>query len=86
MRLEQAILLVIHVASRPKDANEPIPREDMAALNKLIAEAGPEETKIILGCFFNFRKLLISLPENKYVAWSEIIKEMMAKGEANAAT
>ena len=54
----------------------------MAALNKLIAEAGLEETKMILGWFFNFRKLLISLPENKHVAWSEGIKEMMAEGEA----
>ena len=82
MRLERAILLAIYVASRPKDANEPIPREEMAALNKLIAEAGLEEEKTILGWFFNFRKLLISLPENKYTAWSDGIKEMMEEGKA----
>ena len=82
MRLERAILLAIYVASRPKDANEPIPREEMAALNKLIAEAGLEEENTILGWLFNFRKLLISLPENKYTAWSDGIKEMMEEGKA----
>ena len=70
-RLERAIILAIYVASRPKDINEPIPREEMTALNKLIAEAGLEEKKTILGWLFNLRKLLISLPENKNVAWSE---------------
>ena len=54
----------------------------MAALNKLIAEAGLEEQKIILGWLFNFRKLLISLPENKYTAWSDGIKEMMEERKA----
>ena len=54
----------------------------MAALNKLIAETGLEEKKTILGWLFNFRKLLISLPENKYIAWSEEIKSMMEEGKA----
>ena len=82
LRLERAILLAIYVASRPKDSNEPIPREEMAALNKLIAEAGLEEQKIILGWVFNFRKLLLSLPKNKYLAWSESITEMMEAGSS----
>jgi hypothetical protein len=36
---------------------EPIPRETMAAMAKLIAEAGMEETKIMLGWLLNLRTL-----------------------------
>ena len=43
MRLEQGTLLAIHCTPRKKHANEPIPREEIAARAKLIAEAGVEE-------------------------------------------
>ena len=68
MRLENAILLAIHVAARPIHPEEPVPREEMAALAKLLAEAGLEETKMILGLFFDFRRMTVALPKNKYVA------------------
>jgi hypothetical protein len=83
-RLERAILLAIHVAARPMHANEPLPREEMAALAKLLAEAGLEETKIILGWVFDFRRMLVSLPENKFVAWSEAISALILKQEVGA--
>ena len=41
------ILLAIHIAARAKDLLEPIPREEMVALTKLLAEAGLEETTIL---------------------------------------
>jgi len=50
----------------------------MEARNKLKSEALLEEQKIILGWLINFRRLLICLPENKYVAWSEAIKKMIS--------
>ena len=37
IRLENAILLAIHVAARPIHPEEPIPREEMATLAKLLA-------------------------------------------------
>ena len=46
-------LLALHAAAWPKHANEPIPRDEMAAENKLKAEAGLEEMKIILGWLFD---------------------------------
>ena len=64
-RLSHCSLLAINVASRDLHENEPIPRVDMAEIKKLLAEAGPEEIKIILGWIFNFRELTVSLPENK---------------------
>ncbi|KAL7530514.1 LOW QUALITY PROTEIN: hypothetical protein ACHAXR_005024 [Thalassiosira sp. AJA248-18] len=83
-RLERAILLAIHVAAREKHPDEPIPREEMAALAKLIAEAGLEEAKTILGWIFDFRRLLMSLPENKFVAWSTEINEMIKEKKTTA--
>ena len=63
-RLSKAILLAIFASARPRHENEPIPREEMAALTRLLAEAGPEEIKIILGWSCDFRRMLICLPEN----------------------
>ena len=45
-RLEQATLLAIHCAAQEKHNDEPIPREEMTARAKLIAEAGAEEIRI----------------------------------------
>jgi len=83
-RLESAILLAIYTAARPKHSSEPIPREEMAALAKLLAEARLEETKTILGWVFDFRRLLISLPENKFTAWSETIQTILDNGRVTA--
>jgi hypothetical protein len=47
-RLEAAIPLAIEVAARPNDINEPIPQEPMVVQEKLKAEGGLAETKIIL--------------------------------------
>ena len=55
----------------------------MAAWSKLLAEAGAEEIKIILGWIFNFRTLTIALPENKYVAWKVAILEILEAGNAS---
>eukprot|EP00957_Ditylum_brightwellii_P113473 8651822-Ditylum_brightwellii.AAC.1 len=52
----------------------------MAALAKLLAEARLEEKKTILGWYFDFRRMLIAIPENKFTAWTEAIKQIMEKG------
>ena len=49
----------------------------MEARNKLESEALLEEQKVILGWLIDFRHLLICLPENKFVAWSEAIRKMI---------
>ena len=46
----------------------------MEAKNKLPAEAMLKETKTILGWVFDFRRITISLPDNKCIAWSEAIQ------------
>jgi hypothetical protein len=70
-RLERAPLLGLTAVSR---------EDDMDARNKLIAETGLSETKIILGWLLNFRTMTISLPENKFIAYSRTISDMIECG------
>ncbi len=67
-RLEAAIPLAIKVAARPNDVNEPIPQESMVAQDKLKAEGGLAEMKVILGWHFNFCTLTMILPKHKHIA------------------
>ena len=48
-RLRQCSLLAINVVSRDAHEEEPIPRAEMTEKKKLLAEAGQEEIKTILG-------------------------------------
>ena len=84
LKAERAVLLAIHALARPIANEEPIPRETMAAMEKLLAEAGMEETKIMLGWLLDFRRLVISLPNNKAVAWSQEITDMLEEGKTKA--
>ena len=84
-RLAGAHLLAIAATAQPSHDDEPIPREPMEARNKLVAEATPEEEiKLILGWTMDFRSLIISLPDNKYTAWSESIQQLLVTGSAKA--
>ena len=74
LRSERAPLLAMHTCARPIHANEPIPRQAMAARNKLKAEARLSEIKNILGWTWDLRRLIISLPDNKYTAWSDDLR------------
>lgn len=68
---ERGVLLIIQVLARALARNEPIPRETMAAMAKLFAEARMTEIKIMLGWLLNLRRLIISLPDNKASAWAQ---------------
>ena len=76
-QLEAAIPLAIEVAACPNDPNKPIPREKMVVEDKLTAEGGLSETKVILGWGFNFRTLTVNLPEHKHIAWAREISQMI---------
>jgi hypothetical protein len=76
--------LAIDTCACPKYPNEPIPREDMEARNKLQSEAGLEEQKSILGWLLNTRHLLVKLPKNKFVAWTNMIKLVIQQGTMTA--
>jgi hypothetical protein len=82
--MEEVIPLTIEVAARPIDPNEPIPCEPMIARNKLTAEGGLSETKMILGWLFNFRTLIVSLPDHKFIAWTVAIQKMVMSKRTNS--
>jgi hypothetical protein len=77
-------LLAIHTTAQPKHLDEPIPREEMEARNKLSPEAGLKEEKIIMGWRINFCCLIISLPDNKFIAWIDSIKEILSRSTSTA--
>ncbi len=56
----------------------------MYARDKLKAEAGLSKTKMILGWSFDFRRLLISLPKNKFIAWTTTINKLLVEGSSTA--
>ena len=56
----------------------PLPRDEMPSITKLAAELGATEQKIILGWVYDTRRMLISLPDNKYIAWSNDICKLLA--------
>ncbi len=84
VRCAAAGLLAIHTPARSKHPDKPIPRKEMVAWNKLSAEAGLEEKKILLRWHINFCCLIISLPDNKFIAWTDSIKEILSCGTSTA--
>jgi hypothetical protein len=78
-RGQAATLLAINVCTQPNHLEEPIPRKSMDTRDKLMAEAGLTKTKMILGWEFNFWQLLISLPENKFIAWTTGISQLLCQ-------
>ncbi len=55
----------------------------MVAREKLRAEGGLSETKVILGCHFNFRTLTVTPSKHKHIAWSAKIKKMIDDGRTS---
>jgi hypothetical protein len=84
LKAKRAVLLAIHALARPIANEEPIPRKTTAAIQKLLAEAGMEGTKVMLGWFLDFRRLMISLPDNKATAWSNEIADMLEEVKTKA--
>jgi hypothetical protein len=68
---------VIHLLSRPVAANEAMARDDVLSLKKFLAEATPDEQKVILGWQIDTRVMTIALPEHKYIAWARSITDML---------
>jgi hypothetical protein len=68
---------IIHLLSRPLATNESISRDDLLSLKKFMAEATPDEQKIVLGWLIDTRRLTIALPSHKHIAWIRSIIEML---------
>jgi hypothetical protein len=80
VHLEQAPLLVVGSAAWEVSKVEPLPRNDMEAQLKLTAETGLTKQKTILEWLLDFRLMTITLPDNKFHAYSKAISKMMDQG------
>jgi hypothetical protein len=65
-----AVMTAIHLMARPLDGNEPIAREDPVSIDKLLGEGAPSEQCTVLGWHFDTRLLLIKLPQEKFIVYS----------------
>jgi hypothetical protein len=73
------IPFIVHLFGRPLQEAESLPQDGMLSIKKLLAEATPAERQTILGWQIDTRRLVIQLPENKFLAWTRAIDEMLAK-------
>jgi hypothetical protein len=68
----------MQVTSRPNAGQaEPVTRRNILADHKLIAKGLPVENQIILGGVIKTRRLLLSLPKDKFDAWTTELKKMI---------
>ena len=79
-RIATAIPLAIHTFCRLLSTQEPTPRSHTISTSKLTAEGAIEEVKVILGWKYDTCRLIISLPDQKYSAWSHDLETIMHKG------
>ena len=63
-----------------------VERDDQIAEDKCKAEGSPAEIKICLGWEINTRRLLMTLPEHKYIAWENEIEEVLNQKNINHKT
>lgn len=70
-RRQPAIVpLAVFATLRPHAGDdEPVPRRPLLSPTKVAAEGAPAEIQIVLGWEVNTRRLLIGLPNDKFVAW-----------------
>ena len=73
-------LLAIETLSRPSHEHKPLPRDDLLALEKAVAEGTPNEMLIVLGWELNARKLLVILPFYKAQDWSTQVTKLIVHG------
>jgi hypothetical protein len=69
------------VANRPNTGtDEPIPRRENISEPKLIEEGTPAEEQMVLGWALETRRLIVSLPGDKFIAWSVDIAKILLTG------
>ena len=76
-RAKAAVLLAIHIMGRPLAEIETILRDELVSLSKLLAESNLSEIKIFLGWKLDTRRLMISLPADKYKVWKDNLQIMI---------
>ena len=82
-RAMNGVPLAIHCVFRPKDEDEPISRDDILCLRKLLGEGALSEIKLILGWIIDSRLFKVFLSEDKERHWQKDIDELIDKQKRN---
>ena len=82
-RARNVIPLIMHILFRPVATNEPISRDDVLSIRKLLGEGTLAERKIILGWILNTRLFRVFLPDDKAKAWTDEILALLANTKTN---
>ena len=78
-RARHAVPLALDVMYRPKNPDDPIERDEILSLRKLLAEGGLEERKIVLGWLIDTRKFRIYIPDDKATRWIMDLRDIERK-------
>ena len=85
-----AILLTIYLMARPfcpnNDTSTDVLHSYILSTKKWLAEGAQEEVKTILGWQVDTRRLVVSLPQDKYLAYSKQIQQVLSSGKTDHKT
>ena len=82
-RARVAVLLAIHIMGPPLPQTETIPRDELVSISKFLAESNLSKIKFFLSWKLDTRKLMISLPTNKYKAWKNDLIKIVETQQSN---
>ena len=78
IRTTKAILLAIYLFARPSsDSKNPIPHKYLLSIVKMIAEGRQSEIQTVLGWVVDTRAFIVQLPQDKCVAYSKQVNEVI---------
>jgi hypothetical protein len=66
---------------RPVHNDDPLPRDPIVAVKKVLAEGTPTEKLTVLGWELDTRRLLIQLPNEKATLWDTDLKKLIIDGD-----
>jgi len=75
----QATPLALEIIARPLLETETVSRDDMLAITKALAEGAPAKELAILGWIIDTWRLLVKLPQNKFITWSQSVHGLLSR-------
>ena len=78
-KARNAVALALHTFFRPVNEDDPVPRDDILSLRKLLAEGRLEETKTVLGWYIDSRAFVIKLAADKALRWEMDMNDILKK-------
>ena len=76
-RCRQAVPFAIDLMGRPVESAEPLPRDNLLAIKKLLGEGQLSECKVFTGWQIDTRRMMVSLPLGKFKVWSQSIQTIL---------